>query len=443
MGNYENLKQSITEVIRTNGNQEITGAVLQSTLLTIISTVGANATFAGIATPTTNPGTPDGPVFWLASESGTYSNFGSIELQDGLSVLMWNGSWSSQQILSIDDVPTAGSDNLVKSGGVDAIIGTCLKEFPTAQIIDTSILSSLDNCSNNTIYRINCRASDKPNNCPFSQGIVANIGWNKDGVDTILQIAKGYLDDDLYIRMKWNQDWTPFRKYVDVNEKNQEVDFGFIENFAVIGDSYASGEIYVEDTASPIGYVAGDYYNKSWGQILARKYGAKCINMSVGGLTTKTWLTNPKGLPLLNSSDAQELYLCALGHNDMSIGLTYLGTLADIETKADSFYGNYATIIEAIQSKAPNSKIVLLTCAYLYNSVEDAFNEAIKNIANAYNIPYIDIKNDSYYNHNSIYHTGKMYNHPTAPLYAGMAKANARLFNRCVKQYYDYFKTLI
>lgn len=118
MGNYENLKQSITEVIRTNGNQEITGAVLQSTLLTIISTVGANATFAGIATPATNPGTPDGPVFYLASESGIYSNFGGVELQDGLSVLMWNGSWSSQQILGVDDVPTAGSDYLVKSGGV-------------------------------------------------------------------------------------------------------------------------------------------------------------------------------------------------------------------------------------------------------------------------------------------------------------------------------------
>lgn len=118
MGNYEQLKQSVSDVIKTNGNQEITGSILQNVLLTIISTVGANATFAGIATPTTNPGTPDGPVFYLASESGTYTNFNSIELQDGLSVLSWNGSWSSQQILSIDDVPTAGSDNFVKSGGV-------------------------------------------------------------------------------------------------------------------------------------------------------------------------------------------------------------------------------------------------------------------------------------------------------------------------------------
>jgi hypothetical protein len=118
MGNYEQLKQSVSDVIKTNGNQEITGSILQNVLLTIISSVGANSTFAGVATPTTNPGTPDGPVFYLASESGTYSNFGSVELQDGLSVLMWNGSWSSQQIFSIDNEPTAGSDNLVKSGGV-------------------------------------------------------------------------------------------------------------------------------------------------------------------------------------------------------------------------------------------------------------------------------------------------------------------------------------
>lgn len=130
MGNYENLKQSITEVIRTNGNQEITGAVLQSTLLTIISTVGANATFAGIATPTTNPGTPDQNVFYIASEAGTYTNFGNIELQNGLSVLMLNGSsWVSQQMLSIDDEPTAESDNLVKSNSIAKLTNGFTQEF--------------------------------------------------------------------------------------------------------------------------------------------------------------------------------------------------------------------------------------------------------------------------------------------------------------------------
>jgi hypothetical protein len=56
MGNYDELKQAVSDVIKTNGNQEITGQVLQNTLLSIINIVGANATFVGIATPTTIPG---------------------------------------------------------------------------------------------------------------------------------------------------------------------------------------------------------------------------------------------------------------------------------------------------------------------------------------------------------------------------------------------------
>ena len=78
MANWSDLKAAVAEVIKTNGNQEITGAVLQNVLNNIISNVGENASFVGVATPSTNPGTPDGNVFYIASESGTYSNFGGI-----------------------------------------------------------------------------------------------------------------------------------------------------------------------------------------------------------------------------------------------------------------------------------------------------------------------------------------------------------------------------
>ena len=92
MGNYEQLKQAVSDVIKANGNQEITGAILQNALLSIISTIGKNATFAGIATPTTNPGTPDGPVFYLASKTGTYSNFDGIVIENEAAILLYNGS---------------------------------------------------------------------------------------------------------------------------------------------------------------------------------------------------------------------------------------------------------------------------------------------------------------------------------------------------------------
>lgn len=75
MGNYEQLKQAIANVIKTNGNQEITGVIMQNVLNTIVSTVGANRTFVGIANKNTNPGTPDGNVFYIAYTAGDYVNF--------------------------------------------------------------------------------------------------------------------------------------------------------------------------------------------------------------------------------------------------------------------------------------------------------------------------------------------------------------------------------
>lgn len=100
MGNYDELKQAVSDVIKTNGNQEITGQVLQNTLLSIINIVGANATFVGIATPTTIPGTPDQNIFYLATIEGRYINFDNIILPNGISVIYINNNqWAYKIIL--------------------------------------------------------------------------------------------------------------------------------------------------------------------------------------------------------------------------------------------------------------------------------------------------------------------------------------------------------
>lgn len=115
MGNYEQLKQAISDVIKTNGNQEITGAILQNALLSIISTIGKNATFAGIATPKTNPGTPDGNVFYIAAQAGIYSNFEGTEIEAGITVFLWKGSsWLVSNILTISQ-EFGDSENIVAS----------------------------------------------------------------------------------------------------------------------------------------------------------------------------------------------------------------------------------------------------------------------------------------------------------------------------------------
>lgn len=94
MGNYKQLKQAIANVIKTNGNQEITGAIMQNVLNTIVSTVGANRTFVGIANADTNPGLPDGNVFYIAYTAGNYVNFqygtGYLTVKPGELAILYN-----------------------------------------------------------------------------------------------------------------------------------------------------------------------------------------------------------------------------------------------------------------------------------------------------------------------------------------------------------------
>ena len=172
MANFTALKTAIQNAIKQNGNEEITGDVLQQILLSIVSTMGEGAintieqnlsnetlarqngdntlqsninaealargnadtqlqnainaikvnidngyVYAGIATPSSTP--VSGKVFYIAMAAGTYTNFGGQVLTQGINILRYNGSaWSSQQLIGIDDVPTVRSNSLVKSGGV-------------------------------------------------------------------------------------------------------------------------------------------------------------------------------------------------------------------------------------------------------------------------------------------------------------------------------------
>lgn len=92
MANFATLKAAIAAAIKQNGNNEITGNLLQQQLLAMVNSLGAGYQFAGIATPGINPGTPDQNVFYIAVEKGTYVNFSNIIITQ-LSVLYYNGEW--------------------------------------------------------------------------------------------------------------------------------------------------------------------------------------------------------------------------------------------------------------------------------------------------------------------------------------------------------------
>lgn len=172
MSNFSALIATIQANIKTNGQEEITGAILQDVLEAMVQALGTEAinnletalsnevgnrqnadgtlqnnidaealragtaegglqtaingiksnidngfVYAGIATPSGTPAS--GKVFYLALTAGTYTNFGGLVVTQGINILKYNGSaWSQEQLIAIDDEPTAGSPNLVKSGGV-------------------------------------------------------------------------------------------------------------------------------------------------------------------------------------------------------------------------------------------------------------------------------------------------------------------------------------
>ena len=100
MSNYNSLKTTINASIKQNGNQEITGQILNSVLNQMVTTLGAGYQFAGVATldPATDPGTPDAKVFYIANGKGTYTNFGGLQVtEDDVVVLYWDTEWHKVQ----------------------------------------------------------------------------------------------------------------------------------------------------------------------------------------------------------------------------------------------------------------------------------------------------------------------------------------------------------
>ena len=90
-----------------------------SAIKTVADKLAEGYLYKGIATASTDPGTPSTKVLYIATAAGTYTNFSSLVVTQGINILKYNGtSWSLEQVFGVDDEPTANSENLVKSGGV-------------------------------------------------------------------------------------------------------------------------------------------------------------------------------------------------------------------------------------------------------------------------------------------------------------------------------------
>ena len=127
MANYSALIKVINNQIKANGNQEITGPVLNAVLQAIVSGMSEGALFAGIADTTTNPPAYDGNVFYIAMEPGKYTNFGGVDVPRGSISVLHNMDGNKWDVFPINTYYTIDVDTLMQEGpssdDIDEAIG--------------------------------------------------------------------------------------------------------------------------------------------------------------------------------------------------------------------------------------------------------------------------------------------------------------------------------
>lgn len=148
MANYSDLIQTINDSIKANGNQEITGPVLNAVLQAMVSALGKGYQFMGVATPDTDPGTPDGKVLYLALSEGTYTHFTNPgyspkTLKQGEGVIFWNGSAQGWWWQTLDMVPF-GTIVTASQAGSSALIPRLIDVMSSGDVYDYASLEGVD-----------------------------------------------------------------------------------------------------------------------------------------------------------------------------------------------------------------------------------------------------------------------------------------------------------
>lgn len=89
------LKTTENNVTETGYPQTLTKAVFDDNGRSLGSVLGY--TYKGIANKDTNPGTPDGNIFYIASAPGTYTHFNNIVVAEGeVAILKFDTAWHKE-----------------------------------------------------------------------------------------------------------------------------------------------------------------------------------------------------------------------------------------------------------------------------------------------------------------------------------------------------------
>jgi hypothetical protein len=398
------------------------------------------------------------PVFTGRPQAPTAAK-GTATPQLATTAFVQNAIDDKQDALTFDTTPTENSQNPVTSYGVWQAE---LKNVHGSGIIvnsEATLVAPYDDLNTlppNTIVSYSS-PSYFPANAPsglYSGFSIATLSRSNNGkyASATMQILVGRVTggatrSELYHRISWggygNPTWSDWKQAETAPTSFMGINLSMFERVGVIGDSFASG--------------SSDYnhgvtnYPISWLQIMKRMHGwTEADNYSVGGLTTRTWLTNSNGLTKLQNSGWKQLYFIALGINDSNPNADRnvpIGVIADFNnttTPPDTFYGNMGQIYRAIKAKNSGAVVCFITIPRFDAEGETPryapYDVAIKAMASATHSVLIDSNTIGLF-HLQSWTNNLASSHPTAPLYSAMAKAYSKAFEDAALANIGYLKT--
>ena len=183
MANYATLISAIQDVIKQNGNNEITGDILQQALLSMITALGAEFQFCGVAVPTDNPGTPDYNIAYIAGP-GVYPNFGATNVPGGyIGVFKYNGTWAYNtfRLVEIVNGLSGGADKAL-SAQQGVVLNNAIQAVDSAAISRDAALGVRIDAQDAEITQFEEAVQDQVDNYPMVT-IEGNVTNAPDGED--------------------------------------------------------------------------------------------------------------------------------------------------------------------------------------------------------------------------------------------------------------------
>ena len=206
------------------------------------------------------------------------------------------------------------------------------------------------------------------------------------------------------------------------------------------GDSYTSGHIQLAGEAqSPTNE------EFAWPHYMSTLTGNDWINCGGSGCNVLTWQTHERGLPAAQAKGKAQAYVIGLMINDVSNSTraVELGTIDDIGTDAQSYYGGMSAIIRELNAISPDAKIFVNTCPKTGEKYT-TYNQAVRDIVNAYKDTYpvhcIDLEAAKDLYTNASLTADSVSGHYTAIGYEQFAEIYSYLLSKYINEHVSEFQ---